>query len=135
MAGIYILIRDGGPFPAFPAHLYLQIHMPTSSLSSYLASSAKSAVTLFLQIVTLMEITLPISYNVYGPFGEHLGRPKMASGVSAGTLVPSSFCWPNLGCETPLAETPKGSGCWEKKVAPSHFRCGQAIALNRGKQR
>ena len=24
-------------------------------------------------------------------------------------LAPSSFCWPNLGCESPLAETLKGS--------------------------
>ena len=37
----------------FIAHLHLQTHMPTSSLSSYLAASAKSAVTLFRQIVTL----------------------------------------------------------------------------------
>ena len=98
--------------------------MPTSSLSSYLAASAKSAVTLFRQIVTLRGITLPIAYNVYVPFGEHLGSPKIAhdviitSSVSGGTLAPSSFCWPNLGGESPLVETPKGSVCWEKKVAP-----------------
>ena len=55
----------------------------------------------------------------------------MTSGVSVGTLAPSSFCWPNLGCKSPLAETPKGSVCWEK-VEPSRFRCGQAIAVNRG---
>ena len=30
--------------------------------------------------MTLRGITLPISYNVYGPFGEHLGRPKIAHG-------------------------------------------------------
>ena len=72
---IYILMRDGGPFPAFPVRLHLQIHMP---MSSYLAASAKSAVTLFRQIVTLRGITLPISYNVYGPFGEHLRRPTIA---------------------------------------------------------
>ena len=36
----------------------------------------------------------------------------MTSGVSAGTLAPSSFCWPNLGCESPLVETPKGLLCW-----------------------
>ena len=50
---IYILIRDGYPLSTFPTHLHLQIHMPTSSLSSYLAASAKSAVILFRQIVTL----------------------------------------------------------------------------------
>ena len=33
----------------------------------------------------------------------------MTSGVCEGMLAPSSFCWPNLGCENPLAETPKGS--------------------------
>ena len=60
----YILIADGGTFSTFPTHLHLQIHMPTSSLSSYLAASAKNAVTLFRQIVTLRGITLPISYNV-----------------------------------------------------------------------
>ena len=77
---IYILIRDSYPFSTFPAHLHLQIHMPTSSLSSYLAASAKSAVKLFRQIVTLRGITLSISYNVYGLFEEHLGRPKIAHG-------------------------------------------------------
>ena len=51
-SAIYILIRDGYPFSPFPAHLHLQIHMLTSSLSSYLAASAKSAVTLFREIVT-----------------------------------------------------------------------------------
>ena len=50
---IYILIADGGTFPTFPAHLQLLIHMPTCSLSSYLAASAKSGVKLFRQIVTL----------------------------------------------------------------------------------
>ena len=35
----------------------------------------------------------------------------MTSGVYAGMLAPSSFCWPNLGCESPLAETPKASLC------------------------
>ena len=80
------------------------------------------------------------STNVYGPFGEHLGdrtnssRVIMTPGVSAGMLAPSSFCWPKLGCESLLAETPKGSVCWEK-VAPSRFRCDQAIAVNWGKQR
>ena len=77
---IYILIRDVYLCSAFPAHLHLQIDMPTSFLSSYLAASAKSAVTLFRQIVTLKGITLLISYNVYEPFGEHLGRPKIAHG-------------------------------------------------------
>ena len=61
---IYILIRDGYPFDTFPAHLHPQIHMPTSSLSSYLAASAKSGVTLFWQIVTLRRIvTLGDSLN------------------------------------------------------------------------
>ena len=83
--------------------------MPTS-LSSYLAASAKSAVTLFRQIVTLRGITLPISYHVYGPFGEHLGRPKIAHESHNDVR---RLCWPNLGCESPLAETPKGSLCWE----------------------
>ena len=32
---IYILIRDGCPFSPFPAHLHLQIHMPTSSYPIY----------------------------------------------------------------------------------------------------
>ena len=36
-----------------------------------------------------------------------------------------------LGLQKPLAETPKGSVCWEKEVASSRFRCGQAIAVNR----
>ena len=35
---IYILIRDGYPISAFAAHLHLQMHMPMSSLSSYLAA-------------------------------------------------------------------------------------------------
>ena len=37
----------------------------------------------------------------------------MTSRVSAGMLAPSSFCWPNLGCGSPPAETPKGLLCWE----------------------
>ena len=53
-SSIYILIQNGCPFPMFPAHLHLQIHMLTSSLSSYLAASVKSATILFQQIVTLM---------------------------------------------------------------------------------
>ena len=65
---------------------------------------------LFRQIVTLRGITLPISYHVYGPFGEHLGRPKIAHGSHNDVR---RLCWLNLGCESPLAETPKGSLCWE----------------------
>ena len=103
---IYILMRDGCPFSTFPAHLHLQIHMLTSSLSSYLAASAKSqsAVTLFRQVVTLRGITLPMSYNVDGPSGEHLGlgRPKIAHGSHNDVR---HLCWTNLGCESPLAET------------------------------
>ena len=118
---IYILIRDGGPFLAFPAHLHLQIHMPTSFLSSYLAASAKSAVTLFGQIVTLRGITLPILYNVYRPFGEHLG--------------PSSFCWPNLGCESPLVETPKARFDGRRRLhlpASNVVKQSPRIGRNRG---
>ena len=63
-----------------------------------------------------------MSYNVYGLFGEHLGRPKIAHGSHNDVR---RLCWPNIACESPLAETtPKGSVCWEKKVAPSRFRCG-----------
>ena len=87
------------PFSKFPAHLHLQIHMPTSSLSSYPAALAKSVVTLFRQIVTLRGITLPISYHVYGPFGEHLGRPKIAHGSHNDVR---RLCWPNLGCDKPF---------------------------------
>ena len=92
----------------FQARLHLQIHMPTSSLYSYLAASAKSASHCFGKLWLWGELPC-ISYNVYGPFGEHLGRPE----ISAGTLAPSLFCWPNLGCKSPLAETPKGSVCWD----------------------
>ena len=55
------------------------------------------------------EFTLPIS-SVHGSFGEHLGRPKIAHGSLNDVR---RLCWPNLGCESPLAETPKGSLCWE----------------------
>ena len=64
---IFYIIRNGNPFCAFPAHLHLQIHMPTSS---YLAASAKSAVTLFRQIVTLSREPCRYRTNVYGPFGK-----------------------------------------------------------------
>ena len=57
----------------------------------------------------------------------------MTSGVCEGMLAPSSFCWPNLGCESPRAETPKGS-LGRGECIPSRFRCGQAIAVNRGKR-
>ena len=57
----------------------------------------------------------------------------MTSGVCEGMLAPSSFCWPNLGCESPLAETRRARLTGEK-VAPSRFRCGQAIAVNRRKR-
>ena len=101
---------------AFPAHLHLQIHMSTSSLSSYLAASAKSAVTLFRQIVTLRGITLPISYNVYRPFGEHLGRPKIAHGSHNDVR---RLCWhtgaifvllAELGLQKPPRRNPEGLG-------------------------
>ena len=55
------------------------------------------------------EFTLPIS-SVHGSFGEQLGRPKRAHGSHNDVRL---LCWPNLGCESPLAETPKGSLCWE----------------------
>ena len=58
----------------------------------------------------------------------------MTSGVSEGMLAPSSFCWPNLGCESPLVETPKGSlGRGEGCTFPLPLH-GQAIAVNRGKR-
>ena len=125
IVSIYILIRDGYPFSAFPAHLHLQIYMPTSFLSSYLAASAKSAITLFWQIVTLSGITLPISYNVYGPFREHLGRIKNIVVIVSHNDV-RRLCW-HAGTifvllaehglqKPPIAETPKGSVCWEKKA-------------------
>ena len=119
---IYILLREGYPFSTFPAHLHLQIHMPTSSLYSYLAASAKSDVTLFRQIGTLRGITLPISYHVYGPFGEHLERPTIAHGSHNDVR---RLCWPNLGCESPLAEPPRGSLCWE-------ILCGWGVGLGGG---
>ena len=55
------------------------------------------------------EFTLPIS-SVHRSFGEHLGRPKIAHGSHNDVR---HLCWPNLGCESPVAETPKGSLCWE----------------------
>ena len=111
------LYITGCSFPAFPAHLHLQIHMPTSSLSSYLVASAKSAVTLFRHIVTLRGITLPISY-VYGLFGEHLGRPNIAH-VSHNDVGP--LCWHHLagtifvllaelGLRRPPSGKPEGLG-------------------------
>ena len=42
----------------------------------------------------------------------------MTSGVSAGRTWAAKA----------MAETPKGAVCWEKKIAPSRFRCGQSIA-------
>ena len=60
--------------------------------------------------MTFRGITLPISYHVYGPIGEHLGRRKIVHGSHNDVR---HLCWPNLGCESPIAETPKGSLCWE----------------------
>ena len=80
----FILMRNCNPFYAFPAHLhlkihtYLQIHTPTSSLSSYLPASAKSAVILFRQIVTLRCKPCRYRTNVYGSFGKHPWRPRIA---------------------------------------------------------
>ena len=48
--------------------------MPTCSLSSYLAASAKSGVTLFRQIVTL--IGNPCNLLVNAPLGQDLGDCK-----------------------------------------------------------
>ena len=104
---IYILIANSGTNDTFPAHLQLQIHMPTCSLSSYLAASAKSGITLFRQIVTLRGKPCQYCTNVYGPFGEHLADCKDSSRESqcqASLLAPSSFCWQNLACENPLAD-------------------------------
>ena len=50
------------------------------------------------------EFTLPIS-SVHRSFGEHLGRPKIAHGSHNDVR---RLCWPNWGCESPLAEPPKG---------------------------
>ena len=55
------------------------------------------------------EFTRPIS-SVHGSFGEHLGRPKIAHESHSDV---THLCCPNLGCESPLAETLKGSLCWE----------------------
>ena len=132
MHTISIVIRDGCPFSLFPAHLHLQIHMPTSSLSSYLAASAKSAVTLFRQIVTEGNYLANVGMFMALSGNTCMGRPKIAHGSHNDVR---RLCWPNLGCESPLVENPKSSVCWEKKVAPSGFCCGQAIAVNRGKQR
>ena len=87
-----------------------------SSLSSYLAASAKSAVTLLQQIVTLRGINLPISYNVYRPFREHLGRPKIAHGSH---YEVRRLCWhavaifvllAELGLQKPPSGNPQGLG-------------------------
>ena len=56
----------------------------------------------------------------------------MTSGGCEAMLAPPSFCWPNLGCESPLAET--RARLAGEKVALSRFRCGQAITVNRGKR-
>ena len=92
--------------------------------------------------MTLRGVTLPISYNVYGFSGNTWETKKIAHGNHNDVM---RLCWhagaifvllAELGLQKPpIAETPKGSVCWEKKVAPSRFRCGQAIAGNRGKQR
>ena len=55
------------------------------------------------------EFTLPIS-SVHGSFGKHLGRPTIAHGSHNDVR---HLCGPNLGCQIPLTETPKGSLCWE----------------------
>ena len=54
------------------------------------------------------EFTWPIS-SVHGSFGEHLGRPKIAHGSHNDVR---HLCCLNLGCESPLVETLKGSLCW-----------------------
>ena len=83
--------------------------MPTSSLVSYLAASAKSAVTLFRQIVTLRGIYLA-NIECSRVFRGTPGEIKIAHGSHNDVR---RLCWPNLGCGSPLAETPKGSLCWE----------------------
>ena len=48
---------------------------------------------------------MPIS-SVHGSFGE------IAHGSHNDVR---RLCWPNLACESPLEETPKGSLCWENR--------------------
>ena len=58
----------------------------------------------------------------------------MTSGVCEGMLAPSSFCWPNLGCESPPSGNPEGLA-WQGRrfhlPASAAYICGQAIAVNR----
>ena len=39
-----------------------------------------------------------------------MGRPKITRESQNDVR---RLCWPNLGCESPLAEPPRGSLCWE----------------------
>ena len=110
----YILIRNGNPFCAFPTHLHLQIHMPTSCLSSYLASSAKSALSLFRQIVTLRWNPCRYRTNVYGLSGNTWGDRKTAHESHNDVR---RLCWhagaifvllPELGLRKPPSGNPEG---------------------------
>ena len=107
---IYILIVDGGTFPMFPAHL--QLYLYTCQRILCLLTwwhQQRLASHCFGKLWLCGEFTWPIS-SVHGSFGEHLGTPKIAHGRHNDVRC---LCCPNLGCESPLAETPKGSLCWE----------------------
>ena len=105
--------------------------MPTSSLSSYLVASAKSALTLFRQIMTLRGITLPMSYNVYGPFGEHLGKPKIATGVIMALGVSAGRTW---GVKTPSGN-PEGLSLLGEEGCPSPLLLWSSICRESGGNR
>ena len=106
---IYILIRDGDPFCAFPAHLHLQIHMPTSSLSSYLAASAKSGVTLFRQIMTLRGKPCRYRSNVYGPWHSANLRKPPCIFMAYDRIVPKPK--PSQLSQSPLMPGHLGQTC------------------------
>ena len=114
---IYILIGESYPFSTFKAHLQLEIHMPTCSLSSYLAASAKSGVILFRQLWlwggNLADSSLPMFTGLSGNTWE-TGRKAHESHNDVRRL-----CWhagaifvllAELGLRWPPSGNPEGRG-------------------------
>ena len=77
----------------------------------------------------------PCLCNVYGPFGQDLGDRKNYVRRMWGHAGAIFILLAELGLQKPPSGNPEGL-VWQGqgKVAPSRFRCGQAIVVNRGKR-
>ena len=105
---IYILIADGSTFPRSQHICNCKYTCQRVLCLLTWRHQQRVASHCFGKLWLSGELLCRYRIIVYGPFEEHLGRPKIANEVRR-------LCWPNLGCERPLVETrsarPAGRTC------------------------